>query len=68
MAMLGRLVSRGALVATLVLAAGCATTEEWGNCCEGAAPRVRRDDLAHASVEGWWGRPITVPTDQILER
>ena len=84
----GTLVSRGVIITSLVLAAGCATTDEWGtwrehpthfasgrhlefsmrNCCDGTAQRVRRHDLAQASVEGWWGKPITVPTDQILER
>ncbi len=35
---------------------------------EGTSPRVRRQDIALARDEGWWGKPITVSTEQILER
>jgi len=35
---------------------------------EGAAPRVTRKDIALARDEGWWGKPITVSQEQILER
>lgn len=34
----------------------------------GAPPRVRRTDIAKARDEGWWGKPITVSQEQILER
>ena len=35
---------------------------------EGAPPRVTRQDIALARDEGWWGKPITVSQEQILER
>ena len=35
---------------------------------EGSAPRVTRQDIALARDEGWWGKPITVSQEQILER
>jgi hypothetical protein len=35
---------------------------------EGEAARVTRDDITKARNEGWWGKPITVATEQILER
>ena len=35
---------------------------------EGKAPRVTRKDIALARDEGWWGKPITVSQEQILER
>jgi hypothetical protein len=35
---------------------------------EGSAPRVTRKDIALARDEGWWGKPITVSQEQILER
>jgi hypothetical protein len=35
---------------------------------EGAAARVTRQDIALARDEGWWGKPITVSQEQILER
>jgi len=35
---------------------------------EGAQPRVTRKDIALARDEGWWGKPITVSQEQILER
>lgn len=35
---------------------------------EGTAPRVKRVDIAKARDEGWWGKPITVSQEQILER
>ena len=35
---------------------------------EGSEPRVRRTDIALARDEGWWGKPITVSQEQILER
>ena len=35
---------------------------------EGAKPIVTRSDIAKARDEGWWGKPVTVSTDQILEK
>ena len=35
---------------------------------EGSAPRVTRQDIAMARYQGWWGKPITVSQEQILER
>jgi hypothetical protein len=35
---------------------------------EGAPPRVKRADIALARDEGWWGKPIAVSQEQILER
>ena len=35
---------------------------------EGAAPKVTRQDITLARDEGWWGKPITVSQEQILER
>ena len=35
---------------------------------EGTAPRVSRQDIAIAREESWWGKPITVSQEQILER
>jgi hypothetical protein len=35
---------------------------------EGSAPRVTREDIAMARDQGWWGKPITVSQEQILER
>jgi hypothetical protein len=35
---------------------------------EGSAPRVTREDIALARDQGWWGKPITVAQEQILER
>lgn len=35
---------------------------------EGTAARVTRQDIAMARTEGWWGKPVTVSTEQILER
>ena len=35
---------------------------------EGSTPRVKRTDIALARDEGWWGKPITVSQEQILER
>jgi hypothetical protein len=35
---------------------------------EGGTPRVTRQDIAMARDEAWWGRPITVSQEQILER
>ncbi|OLB94925.1 MAG: hypothetical protein AUH30_16700 [Candidatus Rokubacteria bacterium 13_1_40CM_68_15] len=37
------------------------------NRADGKA-RVTRQDIAAARDEGWWGRPITVGQEQILER
>jgi hypothetical protein len=33
-----------------------------------AAARVTRKDITVARNEGWWGRPVTVSQEQILER
>jgi hypothetical protein len=35
---------------------------------EGKGARVTRNDIAKARTEGWWGKPITVSQEQILER
>jgi hypothetical protein len=35
---------------------------------EGTAAKVTRGDIALARDQGWWGRPITVSSEQILER
>jgi hypothetical protein len=35
---------------------------------EGSSPKVTRQDIALARDEGWWGKPITVSQEQILER
>jgi hypothetical protein len=35
---------------------------------EGAPPRVKRQDIVLAREEGWWGKPIAVSQEQILER
>lgn len=34
----------------------------------GVSPRVTRTDVAMARSEGWWGQPVTVSTDQILQK
>jgi hypothetical protein len=35
---------------------------------EGKTAKVTRDDIAMARDQGWWGLPITVSSEQILER
>jgi len=35
---------------------------------EGKTAKVTRGDIALARDEGWWGKPITVSSEQILER
>lgn len=35
---------------------------------EGGTPRVTRQDIGKARDEAWWGKPITVSQEQILER
>lgn len=35
---------------------------------EGSTPRVTRKDIAMAREEGWWGKPVSVSQEQILER
>ena len=35
---------------------------------EGMSAAVSRQDIATARDQGWWGRPITVNQEQILER
>jgi hypothetical protein len=76
-----------ALAAALLMAAGCATSQEWATWKdhpthfasgehlsfsvrnpEGKSPRVTRRDVALARDEGWWGKPVTVGQEQILER
>ena len=34
---------------------------------EGAAPRVARSDIDAARSENWWGKAITVSSDQIFQ-
>lgn len=33
-----------------------------------SSARVTRADLAGSRREGWWGQPITVSSEQIVER
>jgi hypothetical protein len=75
------------LVVAALLAAGCATSEEWGTWKArsahfasadhlafsvrnraGTAARVSRQDIELARQQGWWGDPITVRQEQVLER
>jgi hypothetical protein len=35
---------------------------------QGTAPRVSREDIGRARDEAWWGQPVTVSQEQILER
>jgi hypothetical protein len=35
---------------------------------EGRSPRVVRSDITLAGDQGWWGKPIAVSQEQILER
>jgi hypothetical protein len=35
---------------------------------EGTSARVTRQDIAMARDEAWWGKPVTVGQEQILER
>jgi hypothetical protein len=75
------------LIGAVLLAAGCASGEEWSTWkshpthfasgehmffsvrnTEGGQARVTRQDIALARDEGWWGKPITVSQEQILER
>ena len=35
---------------------------------EGQAPSVTREDIQIARAQNWWGRPITVSQEQILEK
>jgi hypothetical protein len=35
---------------------------------DGEPPRVTREDVRMARAESWWGKPITVNTNEILER
>ena len=35
---------------------------------ESGAPKVSRQDIAMAREEGWWGKPVTVSQEQILEK
>ena len=35
---------------------------------EGKDARVTRADITNASSESWWGKPITVSQERILER
>jgi hypothetical protein len=35
---------------------------------EGSSPKVTREDIALARDQGWWGKPVTVSQEQILER
>jgi hypothetical protein len=76
-----------ALVVALLMAAGCASSQEWATWKEhpthfasgdhlsfsvrnpeGGSPRVTRRDVALAGNEAWWGKPVTIGQEQILER
>lgn len=35
---------------------------------EGASVQVSRQDIAMARDQGWWGKPVTVGQEEILER
>jgi hypothetical protein len=35
---------------------------------EGQSPQVSRRDVALARDEAWWGKPVTVGQEQIIER
>ena len=35
---------------------------------EGKAPKVSRPQIALARTEGWWGQPVTVAQEQVLEQ
>jgi len=75
------------LAGLLLLAAGCATHDEWTTWRqhpthfasgdhlsfsvrhpEGASATVTRKDVALARDQGWWGKPVTVAQETILER
>lgn len=68
-----------------LLAAGCATGEEWqiwrSNTAHfasgehmnfsmrnktGGTPNVKRTDIAAARDQNWWGKAVTVSSDQII--
>ena len=38
------------------------------NRADGSNPRVKRTDIVLAREEGWWGKPIAVAQEQIIER
>jgi hypothetical protein len=81
-----RIVSTALVLGFAVIAAGCATSEEWAEWRahnshfasdkhmgfsvknrEGTAPRVARSDIDAARSENWWGKAITVSSDQIFQ-
>lgn len=35
---------------------------------EGRQPQVTRNDITQARDQGWWGKPVTVTQEAILER
>jgi hypothetical protein len=39
-----------------------------GNINQGDQKRVTRADVEAARAESWWGRPVTVSQDQVMER
>jgi hypothetical protein len=39
-----------------------------GNINQSDQKRVTRADVEAARAENWWGRPVTVGQDQIIER
>jgi len=39
-----------------------------GNIDQGEQKRVTRADVEAARAESWWGRPVTVSQDQVIER
>jgi hypothetical protein len=81
-----QIVSTALVLGFAVIAAGCATSEEWAEWRahnshfasdkhmgfsvknrEGTAPRVARSDIDAARSENWWGKAITVSSDQIFQ-
>jgi hypothetical protein len=79
--------SRLLIGAAVLLASGCASSEEWATWRQnpahfasiehfrfsmrnrpGTNPTVTREDIESARAQSWWGRPVTVSQEQILER
>lgn len=70
----------------LLVAVGCASSDEWAvwrwqtahfasgkhmvfsmKNQKGSTPRVSREDISVAGNESWWGMPVLVSQEQILE-